>query len=76
MKDYKDPFTLGKYIKKKARPLNQGDLAWDEWFYVYPMYRELQRPNYQECARRAAEGLPSNVFILNEKQFKEQVLTR
>jgi hypothetical protein len=76
VKDYKDPFTLGKYIKQDIRPLDQEDLIWNEWFYVYPTYREWQRPDYGACVRRAAEGLPSNVAILSEDQFKKRVLAR
>ncbi len=76
VKDYKDPFSLGEYIKQDPRPPEQKDPVWNEWFYVYPTYRELQRPNYGACVRRVAEGLPSNVSILSAEQFKELVRTR
>jgi hypothetical protein len=76
VKDYKDPFTLGKYIKQDTHPRDQEYLIWNEWFYVYPTYREWQRPDYGACVRRAAEGLPPNVAILSEDQFKERVLAR
>lgn len=76
VKDYKDPFALGKHIKQDKRHFNQSDLEWHEWFYVYPMYRELQRPDYQACALRAAGQLPPNVAILSEKQFKMRVQSR
>jgi hypothetical protein len=74
VKDYKDPFTLGEHIKQDNRSFDRKDLAWNEWFYVYPTYHEWQRPNYEECVRRAAKGLPAKVSILNTEQFKKRVL--
>jgi len=74
VKDYKDPFTLGEHIKQDNRSFDRKDLAWNEWFYVYPTYHEWQRPNYGECVRRVAEGLPADVSILNTEQFKKRVL--
>lgn len=76
VKDYKGPFSLGEYIKKDQRPPEQEDPVWDEWFYVYPTYHELQRPDYGECVRQAAEAekLPANVTVLSAEQFVRRVL--
>jgi len=76
VKDYKDPFALGKHVSQDSRDFEPSDLKWHKWFYVYPRYRELQRPDYQACALRAAGQLPPNVAILSEEQFKMRVLTR
>jgi hypothetical protein len=76
VKDYKDPVTLGTSIKQDTRPPEQADPVWHKWFYVYPMYHELQRPNYGEWVQRTVKRLPSNVSILNEEQFKAQVRAR
>jgi hypothetical protein len=74
VKDYKGPFSLGEYIKKDQRSPEQKDPVWHEWFYVYPTYHELQRPDYGECVRQAAEGMPTNVTILSAEQFSRRVL--
>ncbi len=76
VKDYRDPFALGKHIKEDNQDCKESDLKWHKWFYVYPTYRERQRPDYQDCARRAAEQLPPDVDILSEKQFRMRVLAR
>jgi hypothetical protein len=76
VKDYKGPLSLGEHIKNDRRPAEQQDPTWHEWFYVYPTYHELQRPDYGECVRRAAEAekLPANVTILSAEQFTRRVL--
>ena len=76
VKDYKSPFWLGEHIKQDKRSPEQNDPLWHEWFYVYPTYREQQRLDYGECARRAAEAesLPANVKILSAEQFTWHVL--
>ncbi len=76
VKDYKDPFALGKHIAQDNRQVAESSLEWKYWFYVYPSYRELQRPDYATNVRRAAGQLPSNVVILSEKQFKARVASR
>jgi hypothetical protein len=76
VKDYKDPFALGKHIKRDNRDFTQSDLQWHKWFYVYPLYRERQRPDYQSCVRRITGQLPSHVEILSEKEFKALVQNR
>ncbi|HVB22966.1 MAG TPA: hypothetical protein VNG51_13575 [Ktedonobacteraceae bacterium] len=76
VKDYKSPFALGKHIAQDNRHVAESSLEWKCWFYVYPSYRELQRPDYAAHVRRAAGPLPSNVVILNEKQFKARVTSR
>ncbi len=73
VKDYKDPFALGKHIAQDNRQVAESSLEWNYWFYVYPSYREIQRPDYATHVRRAAGQLPSNVVILSEKQFKARV---
>lgn len=76
VKDYKDPFALGKHIAQDNRHVAENSLEWKYWFYVYPYYREIQRPDYTAHVRRVAGPLPSNVVILNEKQFKARVASR
>jgi hypothetical protein len=73
VKDYKDPFALGKLISQDSRQASETVLEWHRWFYVYPSYREQQRSDYRDCVLRAAGHLPSNVDILSEKQFKALV---
>lgn len=73
VKDYKDPFALGKHISQNSRQTSESALEWQRWFYVYPFYREQQRRDYRACVLRAAGHLPSNVDVLSEKQFKALV---
>lgn len=73
VKDYKDPFALGKHIAQDNRQVAESALVWQQWYYVYPSYRETQRADYRVCALRAAGPLPGNVDILSEKQFKALV---
>jgi restriction endonuclease in pPIWI_RE module len=73
VKDYKDPFALGRHIGQDSRQASETALEWHRWFYVYPSYREQQRSDYRACVLRAAGQLPSNVGILSEKQFKALV---
>ncbi len=73
VKDYKDPFALGKHIAQDNRQVAESGLEWKYWFYVYPSYREIQRPDYATHVRRAAGSLPSNVVILSDKKFKARV---
>lgn len=74
VKDVKGPFSLGEYIKNDRRSSQHEAPTWDEWFYVYPTYHELQRPDYGECVRQTAELPPTNVTILSEEQFVRYVL--
>jgi len=73
VKDYKDPFALGKHIAQDNRQVAESALVWQQWYYVYPSYRETHRADYRACALRAAGPLPGNVDILSEKQFKALV---
>jgi len=76
VKDYKDPFALGKHIAQDNRHFTENELTWHYWFYVYPSYREISRPDYATHVRRAAGPLPPNVVILSDKQFKARVAAR
>jgi len=73
VKDYKDPFALGRHIVQDSRQASESALEWQRWFYVYPSYREQQRSDYRACVLRAAGQLPSNVGIHSDKQFKALV---
>lgn len=74
VKDYKDPLMLGKYIAQDKRDMSQyPSLDWQQWYYVYPSYRERQGPDYHARVVRSAGKLPSNVAIISEMQFKELV---
>ncbi|GCE49827.1 hypothetical protein EI42_05310 [Thermosporothrix hazakensis] len=70
VKDYKDPFVLGRRIAQDNRQIVENALEWNQWYYVYPSYRELQRSDYRACVLRAAGQLPANVHVVSEKQFK------
>lgn len=72
-KDYKDPFALGIHIAQDNRQVAESALEWQKWFYVYPSYREAQRPDYRSCVLHTAGQLPQHVEILSEKQFKARV---
>lgn len=73
IKDYKDPFALGIHIAQDNRQVAESALEWQKWFYVYPSYREAQRPDYRSCVLHTAGQLPQHVEILSEKQFKARV---
>ncbi len=73
VKDYKDPFALGRHIAQDNRQVAESALEWQRWYYVYPSYREQQRSDYHACVLRAAGQLPARVGILSEKQFKAMV---
>ncbi len=75
VKDYKDPFALGRHIAQDNRQTVESALDWQQWYYVYPSYRETQRADYRACVLRAAGQLPSNIHILSEKQFKALVVS-
>src|SRR5712691_2203011 len=53
VKDYKDPFALGKHIAQDNRHFAENELIWNYWFYVYPSYREISRSDYATHVRRA-----------------------
>jgi hypothetical protein len=73
VKDYKDPFVLGKHIAQDNRHVVEPALEWQKWYYVYPSYREQQRSDYCESVTRAAGKLSPGVAIISEAQFKEYV---
>jgi hypothetical protein len=76
VKDYKDPFVLGRHISQDNRQFAENALKWEQWYYVYPSYREIQRSDYLACILRVAGQLPSNVHILGDKQFKSLVASQ
>jgi hypothetical protein len=67
---------LGKHIAQDNRDFTENELTWHYWFYVYPSYREISRPDYATHVLRAAGPLPPNVVILSDKQFKARVAAR
>jgi len=73
VKDYKDPFALGRHIAQDTQLVAESALEWQRWYYIYPSYREQQRSDYHACVLRAAGQLPANVGIRSEKQFKALV---
>lgn len=70
VKDYKDPHLLGR---KLTRLYREGDLYWDDGFYVYPSYRETQRSDYGEVLRAEAGARLKGIQILSDQIFKERV---
>ena len=70
VKDYKDPFVLGRHIAQDNRQFAEKELQWDRWYYVYPSYREQQRSDYRDCVLRAVGQISSKVSIVSAKQLK------
>lgn len=70
IKDYKDPYQLGRNL---SHLYGEGSLKWDKGFYVYPSYREQQRPNYGQIVRREAGIVLGNVQVISDKQFQARV---
>ncbi|MEH2198952.1 restriction endonuclease-related protein [Nostoc sp.] len=73
IKDYRSPYNLAS----KLTPLfGEGDLRYDEGFYVIPIQRLQQREDYLEILRQQATKLPSSTRLLSDAVFKERVINK
>ncbi|MDZ8027463.1 MAG: hypothetical protein RMX97_22600 [Nostoc sp. DedQUE11] len=71
IKDYRSPYNLAP----KLTPLfGEGDLRYDESFYVIPIQRLQQREDYIEILREQAIKLPSSTNLLSDAVFEERVI--
>ena len=70
MKDYRDPDGLAPHLL----PIyGEGDLRYDESFYIIPT-RRLQHDNYLQMAREHAKKLPATTQIVSDTTFEQLVL--
>ncbi|HEY9802957.1 MAG TPA: hypothetical protein V6D25_21520 [Leptolyngbyaceae cyanobacterium] len=73
IKDYRSPYKLAP----KLTPLfGEGDLRYDESFYVIPIERLQQTENYLEILREQAAKLPSGTHLLSDAVFQERVIKK
>ena len=71
VKDYEKPHQLGRNLTGLYR---EGNLHWDNGFYVYPAYREKQRRDYGEAVRHEAAPKHLQGFeIVNDEVFKNRI---
>jgi hypothetical protein len=73
VKDYRDPYNLAP---KLTSLFGEGDLHYDESFYVIPNQRLQQREDYLEILREQAKKLPSSTHLLSETAFGKRVMTK
>ncbi len=72
LKDYQNPYNLAR----KLTPLYiEGDLRYDESFYVIPIYRLQQYENYLEILREQSK-VPNSVHLLSNVKFEQRVTTK
>jgi hypothetical protein len=73
IKDYRSPYNLAS----KLTPLfGEGDLRYDDSFYVIPIQRLQQREDYIEILREQATKLPSSTHLLSDAVFEERVINK
>ncbi|BCL37119.1 hypothetical protein [Nostoc sp. MS1] len=73
IKDYRNPYDLALQLK----PIfGEGELHYDESFYVIPNHRLHQRQDYIEILREEATELPKSTHIFSDIAFEEQVITK
>ena len=70
VKDHRQPDKLGKDLK----PLyGEGNLCYDEAFYVFPTRRILAHPNYIKTVRENLVSLPTNHRLISDTDFQSRV---
>ncbi|MEH2044161.1 restriction endonuclease-related protein [Nostoc sp.] len=70
IKDYRNPYDLALQLK----PIfGEGDLHYNESFYVIPSHRLHQRQDYIEILREEATGLPKSTHLFSDTAFEERV---
>lgn len=69
LKDYPKPDALALHLT----PIyGEGDLRYDESFYVVPV-RCLDRDNYLQIAREHATNLPTSTHLISDIAFEQRV---
>jgi len=71
IKDHRDPYKLGESL---TRIYGEGNMRWDHGYYVYPDYREKQRPDYGDVVRQASQT--KGIHIISEEVFKQRVISK
>ncbi len=72
IKDYRNPYDL---VRKLTPLYMEGDLRYDESFYVIPIYRLQQHEDYIEILRESKD-LPNSTHLLSDVAFEERVATK
>lgn len=73
VKDYSNPYNLAP----KLIPLySEGELRYDESFYVIPSQRLSQRENYIRILREEAIALPESTHLVSDILFERQVIAK
>ncbi|MBG1242158.1 restriction endonuclease-related protein [Nostoc sp. NZL] len=73
IKDYRSPYNLAP----KLTPLfGEGELRYDDSFYVIPIQRLQEREDYIEILREQATKLPSSTHLLSDAVFEERVINK
>jgi hypothetical protein len=73
IKDYRNPYDLALQLKPV---FGEGDLRYDESFYVIPNHRLLQRQDYIEILREEATELPKSTHLFSDIAFEERVVDK
>ena len=73
VKDYRSPYTLAT---KLISFYGEGDLRYDEAFYVVPVRRLQQSEYYLHIAHEEARALPENTRLLSDVGFIQHVHTK
>lgn len=69
-KDVRDPYKLARNLK----PLySEGNLRYDESFYVVSDRCIKNHSDYTDIARKAAEALPYETHLVSDKTFRNRV---
>lgn len=70
VKDVRDPYQLAKNLQ----PLySEGNLHYDEGFYVISDRCIKNQPDYLEVARKEAKTLPPTTHLLSARNFRQRV---
>lgn len=73
IKDYRNPYNLAPNL---TQIFGEGDLRYDESFYVIPNRRLHQREDYIEILREEAKNLPESTQLLSDVAFEERVVAK
>jgi hypothetical protein len=73
IKDIREPTMLGP----KLVPLyHEGELRYDEGFYVVPSRRVQRHEGYLDAALAEASQLPRNIHLVSEAAFRARVMDK
>lgn len=73
IKDYRNPYNLAP---KLTSLYGEGDLRYDESFYVFPIHRLQQREDYIKILREEATALPDSTHLLSDVAFEKRVIAK